>query len=129
MTAPSGAATYLRVAVLRSPAGSQRGPSPRPHHRSTTMVIVMHKDAQGESVQRVIDEVTGLGFTPHVSDGEERTLIGAIGPAPTEELRERLAALPGVETVVRITKPYKLASREFKHDDSYVMIGGVKTGN
>jgi 3-deoxy-7-phosphoheptulonate synthase len=93
------------------------------------MVVVMQKDAAPEVVKRVIDEVTSLGFTPHVSEGEQRSLIGAIGPAPTEEVREHLAAMPGVETVVRITKPYKLASREFRHDDSYVMIGGVKTGN
>src|SRR5690606_584074 len=94
-----------------------------------TMVVVMQKGAEPQSVQRVIDEVTQLGFAPHISDGEQRTLIGAIGPAPTEDVRERLAAMPGVETVVRITKPYKLASREFRHDDSFVMIGDVKTGN
>ncbi len=93
------------------------------------MVVVMQKGAEPQSVQRVIDEVTHLGFTTHISDGEQRTLIGAIGPAPTEDVRERLAAMPDVETVVRITKPYKLASREFRHDDSFVMIGGVKTGN
>lgn len=93
------------------------------------MVVVMRKDAGRESIDKVIDEVTSLGFTPHISEGESRTLIGAIGPAPTEELREHLAAMPDVETVVRITKPYKLASREFRHDDSFVMIGGVKTGN
>ncbi|HZW27451.1 MAG TPA: hypothetical protein VFF08_03295 [Trueperaceae bacterium] len=75
------------------------------------MVIVMRKDADEASVAKVISEVTGLGFTPHVSEGESRTLIGAIGPAPTEELREHFAGLAGVETVVRITKPLKLASR------------------
>src|SRR5690606_37843343 len=93
------------------------------------MVIVMRKDADEASVAKVISEVTGLGFTPHVSEGESRTLIGAIGPAPTEELREHFAGLAGVETVVRITKPFKLASREFRHDDSFVMIGGGQTGN
>ncbi len=93
------------------------------------MVVVMKKDAGRESIDKVIAEVTTLGFTPHISEGESRTLIGAIGPAPTEELRDHLAALTDVETVVRITKPFKLASREFRHDDSFVMIGGVKTGN
>ncbi|HZJ09434.1 MAG TPA: 3-deoxy-7-phosphoheptulonate synthase [Trueperaceae bacterium] len=93
------------------------------------MVVVMKKDAARDSIDKVIAEVTTLGFTPHISEGESRTLIGAIGPAPTEELRDHLAAMPGVETVVRITKPFKLASREFRHDDSFVMIGGVKTGN
>lgn len=98
------------------------------------MVIVMAKHAPRDAVERVVSEVTSLGFTPHLSEGESRTLVGAIGPAPTEELRERLAALPSVDTVVRITKPYKLASREFRRDDSFVVIGGagstpVKTGN
>jgi 3-deoxy-7-phosphoheptulonate synthase len=92
------------------------------------MVIVMQKGAAPEARERVLNEVIALGFTPHVSEGESRTLIGAIGPAPTEELREHLRALPGVETVVRITKPYKLASREFRHDDSRVLIGDVATG-
>lgn len=98
------------------------------------MVIVMAKNAPAQAVERVIADIKALGFTPHVSEGEERTLIGAIGPAPTEELREQLAGLVAVDTVVRITKPYKLASREFRHDDSFVVIGGngsnaVKTGN
>lgn len=87
------------------------------------MVVVMQKGAAPEQRERVLAEIKSLGFTPHVSDGESRTLIGAIGPAPTEEAREHLRALPGVETVVRITKPFKLASREFKHDDSTVVIG------
>ena len=92
------------------------------------MVVVMQKGAAPEQRERVISEIKALGFTPHVSDGESRSLIGAIGPAPTEEVREHLRALPGVETVVRITKPYKLASREFRHDDSAVRIGDVTTG-
>lgn len=87
------------------------------------MVIVMAKNAPPESVERVIAEIKTLGFAPHVSEGESRTLIGAIGPAPTEEAREHLGALPGVDTVMRITRPYKLASREFRHDDSKVTIG------
>jgi 3-deoxy-7-phosphoheptulonate synthase len=92
------------------------------------MVVVMQKGAAPEARERVLAEIKSLGFTPHVSEGESRTLIGAIGPAPTEEIREHLRALPGVETVVRITKPYKLASREFRHDDSAVRIGDVVTG-
>jgi 3-deoxy-7-phosphoheptulonate synthase len=93
------------------------------------MVIVMQKGASAEARERVLGEVTSLGFAPHVSEGESRVLIGAIGPAPTEDVREHLRALPGVEAVVRITKPFKLASREFRHDDSAVSIGGVVTGD
>ncbi len=93
------------------------------------MVVVMSKDASKEALDHVLEEIQGLGFTPHISEGESRTLIGAIGPAPTEEAREHLSALHGVDTVVRITKPYKLASREFRHDDSVVRIGDVEVGN
>jgi len=92
------------------------------------MVVVMQKEASSEAVERVLGEIRSLGFTPHVSEGEQRTLIGAIGPAPTEDVREHLGALHGVDTVVRITKPYKLASREFRHDDSRVMVGDVAIG-
>ena len=93
------------------------------------MVIVMQKQASPEAVENVLGELKKLDFVPHISEGESRVVIGAIGPAPTEELIEQLRALPQVETAVRITKPYKLASREFRHDDSFVMIGDVKTGN
>jgi 3-deoxy-7-phosphoheptulonate synthase len=93
------------------------------------MVVVMEKGASKEATQRVIDEVKRLGFTPHVSEGEMRTLIGAIGSAPTPEVREHLRAFRGVETVVPITRPFKLASREFRHDDSRVKISEVETGN
>src|SRR5690606_18914914 len=77
--------------------------------RSNHMVIVMTKNAPKENLDRVLSEIKSLGFTPHISEGESRTLIGAIGPAPTEEVREHLGALPGVDTVMRITQPYKLA--------------------
>lgn len=98
------------------------------------MVIVMAKNAPKETLTRVLSELGTLGFTPHVSEGESRTLVGAIGPAPTEAVREHLSALPGVDTVMRITQPYKLASREFRHDNSRVTIGtpgagAVQTGN
>lgn len=94
------------------------------------MVIVMRKDASREAIDTVLAELSTLGFTPHISEGESRFVIGAIGPAPTEDVREHLRAFSGVEAVVPITKPYKLASREFRHDDSFVMIGkDVKTGN
>jgi len=93
------------------------------------MVIVMQKQASPEAVENVLGELKKLNFVPHISEGESRVVIGAIGPAPTEELIEQLRALPQVETAVRITKPYKLASREFRHDDSFVMIDDVKTGN
>ncbi|HEX7003998.1 MAG TPA: 3-deoxy-7-phosphoheptulonate synthase [Trueperaceae bacterium] len=98
------------------------------------MVVVMRKEASKEAVGNVLEEIRILGFTPHVSEGESRVVIGAIGPAPTDDVIEHLRALGQVESVVPITKPFKLASREFRHEDSFVVIGGessvpVKTGN
>ncbi|UCH25134.1 MAG: 3-deoxy-7-phosphoheptulonate synthase [Trueperaceae bacterium] len=93
------------------------------------MVIVMRKGSSNETVETIIKEIEALGFTAHVSEGETRTLIGAIGPAPTPEIREHLRAFNDVESVVAITKPFKLASREFKHDPSRISIGGVDTGD
>jgi 3-deoxy-7-phosphoheptulonate synthase len=93
------------------------------------MVVVMKQDAPSESIDHVLREIETLGFTPHVSKGELRTVIGAIGPAPTHDVREKLRAFRHVETVVPITQPFKLASREFRAEDSFVTIGNVKTGN
>lgn len=97
------------------------------------MVVVMEKEAGEHATQRVLDEIESLGFTPHPSHGASRLVIGAIGPAPTEAVRDHLRALAGVETVVPISQPFKLASREFRHDDSFVQIGAngteVGTGN
>ena len=92
------------------------------------MVIVMEKNAPNEALERVLSEIKSLGFTPHISQGESRTLIGAIGPAPTTDIREHLRGFNFVDNVLAITKPFKLASREFRHDDSEVMIGGETTG-
>lgn len=97
------------------------------------MVIVMEKSAPQEAVAHVLEEIGKLGFTPHISVGETRTLIGAVGPAPTQDVREHLRAFAHVENVLAITKPFKLASREFRHDDSFVDVGTgtnrVRTGN
>jgi 3-deoxy-7-phosphoheptulonate synthase len=93
------------------------------------MVIVMQQGASQEDIDKVIKDVERRGFRAHISVGESRTLIGAIGPAPTQDIRDQLRAHHGVENVLAITKPFKLASREFRPDDSSVVIGGVKTGN
>ena len=50
------------------------------------MVVVMKKQAPLESIDHVLSEIKSLGFTPHLSKGESRTIIGAIGPAPTKNV-------------------------------------------
>src|SRR5690606_1270615 len=67
------------------------------------------------------------GFKPHVSRGELRTIIGVIGDEKKLQA-EALAAIPGVEQVLPILKPFKLASREFHKEDTIVQVGTVKIG-
>ncbi|MDO9410661.1 3-deoxy-7-phosphoheptulonate synthase [Patulibacter sp.] len=94
------------------------------------MMIVMKADATQEEIDTAISRVEEGGARAHVSTGAERTVIGAVGVDGTQ--RERLASLataPGVDRVVPITKPYKLASREFGPDpESTLEIAGRTIG-
>src|SRR3954469_19064192 len=92
------------------------------------MMIVMKESATTEQVEAVIRQVEHVGAKAHISKGELHTVIGAIGD------RERVAnldldGLPGVDHVVPITRPYKLASLQFKREEYSVFdIGGRKIG-
>jgi 3-deoxy-7-phosphoheptulonate synthase len=92
------------------------------------MVIVMQAHATEDEVAGVMAKIESLGFTPHVSPGSERTVIGVIGDErPVEPIV--FEALPGVDRVVRILAPYKLASREFHPlDRSIELPNGVRIG-
>ena len=81
------------------------------------MILVIRPDASLEQIEHVIERVQELGFTPHVSRGESRTIIGVIGDE-TKPQAENFSAIPGVEQVLPIMKPFKLASREFHKADS-----------
>src|SRR6266480_2529885 len=91
------------------------------------MILVIKPDATLDQIEHVIDRVKELGFTPHVSRGESRTIIGVIGDETKPGL-ENLSAIVGVESVLPIMKPFKLASREFHKEDSVVYVGRVKIG-
>src|SRR5947207_9209299 len=67
-----------------------------------------------------------MGAAAHLSQGKFRTVIGAVGEEGNID-QNHLASLDGVEKVVPIMKPYKLASREFHEDDSVIEVGGGKT--
>jgi 3-deoxy-7-phosphoheptulonate synthase len=86
----------------------------------------MNSQAPKESIQRVVAEIERMGCQAHLSQGRFRTVIGAVGEEGVID-QNHLASLDGVEKVVPIMKPYKLASREFKEDDSVIEIGGGKT--
>jgi 3-deoxy-7-phosphoheptulonate synthase len=92
------------------------------------MIIIMQHGAADAVVDHVIGRVEELGLRPHVSRGEFRTIIGAIGDEHNAAHVPQLAALPGVENVVPIMRPYKLASREFHPDGSSFKVGEVTIG-
>ena len=92
------------------------------------MMIVMKPTATDREVQAVIDRVESVGARAHPSRGEEVMVIGAIGDAEHVQ-RLALEGTPGVDRVVPISKPYKLASMQFKHGERSVFeIGGRKIG-
>jgi 3-deoxy-7-phosphoheptulonate synthase len=91
------------------------------------MIIVMQSKASDAQVHAVERRIRDLGLKPHVSRGEFRTIIGAIGDESL--LRAELfAALDGVESVMPIMKPYKLASRDFHAEDTVIQVGGCQMG-
>lgn len=92
------------------------------------MMIVMKEGATEDQIAQVVERVESVGCSAHVSKGELLTLIGAIGDR--EKVTELgLEGAPGVDHLVPIAKPYKLASREFrKGADSILEIGGRKVG-
>ena len=90
------------------------------------MVIVMHRGATEKQIERVVERLIRDGFDVHRSTGAERTVLGVVGGMIVDSRDYEL--LDGVREVVRITHPYKLASRTFKPDGTVVQIGDVKIG-
>ncbi|MDO8532737.1 MAG: 3-deoxy-7-phosphoheptulonate synthase [Dehalococcoidia bacterium] len=92
------------------------------------MIVVMKQDSPAEQIAAVQKRIQELGFKTQVSKGEERTIIGVVGKT-YPELRDDLETLPGVAEVIPISRAYKLASREFKPEDTVVQVGNVSIGS
>jgi 3-deoxy-7-phosphoheptulonate synthase len=91
------------------------------------MILVLRTDATQPQIDHVIERVQELGFEPRVITGAFRTIVALIGDDNAPGV-EKLDAIPGVEHVHRILKPFKLASREFHQADTIVEVGKVKIG-
>ncbi len=91
------------------------------------MVVVMESKAPEEKIQNVISHLRDLGFDIHRSDGVTHTILGAVGDKTGIDIRQ-LEVLDGVHEVVRISEPYKLASRSFKQENTVIGIGDVEIG-
>jgi 3-deoxy-7-phosphoheptulonate synthase len=91
------------------------------------MLILMKSATDQEAIAKVCRAVEELGLVPHPIPGATRVAIGVTGnTGPVDETPIR--GLPGVVDVIRVTKPYKLTSREMKPDDTVVVVGGVRIG-
>ena len=92
------------------------------------MVVVMQEGATEGQIQHVIDRLVGMGFDIHRSTGASHTVLGAVGVHPDFDTRD-VELLDGVRQVLRITQPYKLASRTFRPEGTIVDLGkGVRIG-
>lgn len=91
------------------------------------MIIVVKPEATGEQVEHIIKKIRDHGLQAHVSKGTERTIIGAIGD---EAILQTVPfeAVPGVEKVLPILKPFKLASWEFRREKTVISVGGQRIG-
>ncbi len=91
------------------------------------MIVVMKVGSSQDEISRVANRIEDVGLKAHISQGTEHTVIGVLGQV-FPELRDALVVLPGVDQVIPVSKPYKLASREFHPRDTIVELNGVAIG-
>jgi 3-deoxy-7-phosphoheptulonate synthase len=91
------------------------------------MVVVMQERATDDQIQGVIAKLVDMGFAVHRSTGALRTVLGAVGGTRQADTA-LIEVLDGVQEVLRITEPYKLASRTFKPDNTVITIDDVRIG-
>ncbi len=91
------------------------------------MIIIMKPAASAAELEQVITRVRNFNLDVHLSQGEERTIVGVLGNTAGLD-RTAFEVMAGVESTVRITQPFKVASREFKRVDTVIDVRGVKIG-
>jgi len=92
------------------------------------VIVEMRKGATTEEVDGVVQRAESLGLGVQLNLGTDKTVVALLGSNTGQLSLDIFGVLPGVENVARIMKPYKLASREFKAEDSVVSINGVEIG-
>lgn len=93
------------------------------------MLVIMEKEATQEQIDEVMQRIRSLEYECHPMQGKEGLLIGATGDGKGSHRIQVLECLPGVERVVPISSPYKLASRETKKDKSLLKVNEIEIGN
>jgi len=93
------------------------------------MIINMSEQATQQEIEHVVERVKEAGYHAHVTRGEERTIVAAVGSGGRRHELEALAAAAGVADVVAISDPFKLVSRQAKPQRTVVNVGGVRIGD
>ncbi|HDL20944.1 MAG TPA: 3-deoxy-7-phosphoheptulonate synthase, partial [Nitrospirae bacterium] len=93
-------------------------------------IIVLKPSAKDKDIKHIVKKLENKGLKANISKGTERTIIGVIGDTSkiTEDEVASVRAINAVEDVMRIIKPYKLASREFKKEATIIDVEGIKIG-
>ena len=92
------------------------------------MIISMRPHASQEEIDRVCDRIREFGYKVNSIVGEERVVIGAVGIGDVTLCLESIQAMPGVESAVRISAPYKFVSREFRAEPTRIPLNGLEIG-
>lgn len=91
------------------------------------MVVILEKNITESQIENIISRLECYGFSVHRSTGDEQIILGAIGVKPEFDIR-KVKILEGVADVVRVTEPFRLASRTFKKEDTILKIKNVEIG-
>jgi len=92
------------------------------------MLVVMHTDASEDQIRRVCDTIQEMGYTARPMPGKQRTTVGLVGNDGRVD-GSRLEALPGVQEIIHVSKPYKQVSREWRSEPTLIRLpGGIVIG-
>ncbi len=91
------------------------------------MIVVINNETGDEVVSKVVEQIKGMGFKTHISQGTEKTIIGVIGD-DRYVAKDKIASLEGVESVIPVLRPFKLTSREFHPESTRIRVNGVELG-
>ena len=91
------------------------------------MIVVMARDTASEDLENVRQRIEGRGLRAQINLGEERAVIGVMGSIPPD-FKDEMELMNGVSEVVMVSKPYKLASKEFHPDNTVIKVGDAVIG-
>ena len=91
------------------------------------MIVVMGRETSNDDLEAIRERIESKGLTAQINLGVERTVVGVMGSIPPD-FKDEMELMNGVLEVVMISKPYKLASKEFHPDDTIIKVGDAVVG-